>query len=133
MITLTRAFNNTSATIFADKVVCFDPAELENSTVLKILNDNAFTITMSAPKNGLVYYVVEKIVKVAQKTTYITAKTLKNVSELLGIWELVDRVHNNKKLQGDFWSFAGFTGTPKQVIKHIGDQLHVKIEMIKSF
>lgn len=133
MKTLTEAFNHTSATVIANQAVCFDPVELENSTVLKIFNDNDFTITVSTLKNGLVYYVVEKVVKVAQKTTYITAKTLKNVSELLGVEELVTRIHNSKKFQGDFWNFAGFTGTPKQVIKHLGDQLHIKIEMVKSF
>lgn len=133
METLTKAFNRTSATIIANQVVCFDPIELDNTLVLKTLNDNGYQVAQAAIKNSLVYYVVEKTIKVLVKTTYITAKTLRNVSDLLGVEELVGRVHNSKKLQGDFWNFAGFTGTPRQMIKRLENQLHVKIEMVKSF
>lgn len=80
MKTLTQVFNATSATVFSNQVVCFDSEELDNTTVLKILNDNGYQIEKMIV-NSLVYYVVSKVITIETKSQYITTKTLKTVAE----------------------------------------------------
>jgi hypothetical protein len=133
MRNLTSVFNKTSATVIANEVVCFDPSELDNTDVLKILAENGFTIENSIVKNGLTYYFVAKTVQITTGSQYVTAKTLRNIAEMMNISGLVATVHNPAKLAGDFYNFCGVTGTPKQIIKEIARQLSIRIDLIGSW